>query len=118
VFSYAVAGILGSALLIVSFSDSLVRAWTFVSLLATLTTVVPYGASALASLAFQRREGAMVPIEVAAAIATLGTCVWIAASSGVVTMAWGLALMAAGLLVYRVMRQPLFSSSARLHPDA
>ena len=44
------------ALLLFNFSDSLVGAWTFVSLLATLTSVVLYNASALASLAFQRRE--------------------------------------------------------------
>jgi APA family basic amino acid/polyamine antiporter len=114
--SYAVAGVLASALLLFSFSDSLVGAWTFVSLLATLTSVVPYSASALASLAFQRRERTILPIELAAAVAALGTCIWIVISAGVPAVAWGGVLIAAGLPVYRLMHPPLFSSTARLQP--
>ena len=116
VFSYGIAGALASILLLLNFSDSLVGAWTFISLLATLTAMVPYAASALASLAFQRRERTMVRKELAAAIAALGTCLWIAASSGASAVVWGLVLIAAGLPVYRLMHRPLFPSTARLRP--
>ena len=115
-FSDVVAGVLASVLLLFSFSDNLVGAWTFVSLLATLTSVVPYSASALASLAFQRRERAIVPSELAAAVAALGTCIWIVIGSGVPAMAWGLALIAAGLPVYRLMHPPLLSSMPPVQP--
>jgi APA family basic amino acid/polyamine antiporter len=102
--SYVLAGCLSSTLLLFSFSDSLVGAWTFISLLATLTIVAPYAASALASIAFQRREGATTATGMGAAVVALVTCVWIIASSGVAVLAWGLVLLAAGLPVYGWLR--------------
>jgi APA family basic amino acid/polyamine antiporter len=102
--SYVLAGCLSSTLLLFSFSDSLVGAWTFISLLATLTIVAPYAASALVSIAFQRRDGAVRAGEMSAAVVALITCLWIVASSGFAVLAWGLVLMAAGLPVYGLLK--------------
>lgn len=102
--SYSLAGILASVLLIFSFTESLVGAWTFVSLLATLTGVPAFAMAALASIAYQRRENAVTAGESIPAVATLVTCVWIVASSGIAVALWGLVLLVAGLPVYRLMK--------------
>ena len=114
--SYVLAGCLSSTLLLFSFSDSLVSAWTFISLLATLTIVAPYAASALASIAFQRRDGAMTATGMGAAGVALITCVWIIASSGLAVLAWGVVLLAAGLPVYGWQRMRAISPAAGQSP--
>lgn len=96
------AGALASVLLLLNFSDGLVGAFTFIGLLATVTIVIPYGAAALASIALQR--AAPPPTRSSAAHLTaliaFAVCVWVIVSSGVSTVLWGLALLAAGLPVY------------------
>jgi APA family basic amino acid/polyamine antiporter len=105
VLSYVLAGLLASALLILSVSDTLVAAWTFIALMATLAIMIPYAATALASIAFQRRERRMAVGEMSAAGASLITCGWIAASSGWRVIGWTSLLLALGLPVYAWMRR-------------
>jgi APA family basic amino acid/polyamine antiporter len=105
VWSYVLTGLLGSILLIFSLSDTLVGAWTFIALMATLAMILPYAAAALASIAFQKREGKMRLRETSAAVMCVITCGWIAASSGGVVIGWTAALLVAGLPVYAVMRR-------------
>jgi APA family basic amino acid/polyamine antiporter len=97
--------LLASALLILSVSDTLVAAWTFIALMATLAIMIPYAATALASIAFQRRERRMAVGEMSAAGASLITCGWIAASSGWRVIGWTSLLLALGLPVYAWMRR-------------
>jgi APA family basic amino acid/polyamine antiporter len=98
-------GLLGSTLLIFSLSDSLVGAWTFIALMATLAMIIPFAAAALASIAFQRREGRVTVRETSAAVVCLITCSWIAASSGSAVIGWTAVLLVAGLPVYGFMRR-------------
>jgi APA family basic amino acid/polyamine antiporter len=118
VWSYMLVGTLASAMLIFSLNDTLVGAWTFIALMATLTIVVPYAATALASLAFQRREGRMAAGETSAAVVCLITCAWIAASSGWVVVGWAVVLMLAGLPVYALMRRKINPAGVPIPPTA
>ncbi|HWI20147.1 MAG TPA: amino acid permease, partial [Vicinamibacterales bacterium] len=105
VFANTIAGVLASLLLLLSFDATLVGAWTFISLLATVTIVIPYAAAALASIALQRRAGASRPRETVVATVAFATCVWIIVSSGFEAVGWGVALLLAGLPVYAVLRR-------------
>jgi APA family basic amino acid/polyamine antiporter len=103
--SNTIAGGLASALLLLNFSDSLIGAWTFMSLLATVTIVIPYAASALASLALQRRDNDTSATQTSVAVIALITCTWIILSSGFAAVAWGVVLLAAGVPVYAGVRR-------------
>ncbi|BCS33124.1 amino acid permease [Luteitalea sp. TBR-22] len=100
--SYIVAGGLASGLLLLNAADGLVHAFTFMGLLATLTTVVPYAAAALASLVLGRtgRTDPARSRHVAVAMCALLACAWVIASVGWSTAAWGLALLVLGVPVY------------------
>lgn len=117
-WSYVLTGLLGSMLLIFSLSDTLVGAWTFIALMATLAMIIPYAAAALACIAFQRREARVTVRETGAAVVGLVTCSWIAASSGWAVIGWTVVLLAAGLPVYAVMRRRISPADARIPPKA
>lgn len=115
-FSNTVAGALASILLLLSFNNTLVGAWTFMSLLATVTIVIPFAAAALASIALQRRARDVRAREVVVAAIAFATCVWIIVSSGFEAAGWGVVLMIAGLPVYALMRRHVSPAAARFPP--
>ncbi len=102
--SIVIAGALSSVMLIMSQTKGLVGAYTFVLLIATLTTVVPYAFASMAGLLLgihdkntspaRRRREAIVSI-----IAFL-ICMWVIASSGKDAAYWTLLLLMAGVPVY------------------
>jgi len=102
--SYVVMGVLASVLLLLSLSRGLVAAYEFVILIATLTTVIPYAFSAIASLILQLRDPdvsvAKSSFGAILAMIAFGVCFWVVAASGMETVYWVFLLTMAGLPVY------------------
>jgi APA family basic amino acid/polyamine antiporter len=102
--SIVIVGLLSSAMLIMNQTQSLVGAYTFVLLIATLTTIIPYAFCSMAGLLLglhdkatskgRRRREAIISI-VAFAI-----CMWVIASSGEEAVYWTFLLLMAGVPVY------------------
>jgi basic amino acid/polyamine antiporter, APA family len=99
-FSLVVAGVLMSALLLLNYSKGLVGAYTFIILIATLTSVVPYAFCAMASLVLapprRLRESAV-------AVVSFLVCMWVIASATYETVYWTFLLLIAGLPIYVVV---------------
>jgi APA family basic amino acid/polyamine antiporter len=105
-----VAGLVLSSLLItgllaLNFTASLVDQFTFIILLATLSTLIPYAFSSIAELVMLVREGKTLPGERVAgtftiAILALLYSLWAIVGSGWETVLWGFLLLVAGLPVY------------------
>jgi len=106
-FSLVVAGVLMSALLLLNYSKGLVGAYTFIILIATLTTVVPYAFCAMASLVLARPRRLW---ESAVAAVSFLVCMWVIASATHETVYWTFLLLMAGLPIYVVVTRK--SSSA------
>ena len=102
--SYVLSGMLASLLLILNFAKGLVAAYTFILLIATLTTVIPYAFSAISGLILQNRDPSISRAhrlrEGGVAAIAFGVCMWIIAASGFETVYWGFLLLMAGLPVY------------------
>lgn len=102
--SYALVGLLASVLLALNFSKGFVGAYTFLGLLATLTSVVPYAFAAAAGLILERRQPAATRSrrwrEAGVAWVAFLVCMWVIAASGVETVYWGFLLLMAGVPVY------------------
>lgn len=102
--SIVIVGLLSSAMLIMNQTQNLVGAYTFVLLIATLTTIIPYAFCSMAGLLLglhdkatskgRRRREAIISI-VAFAI-----CMWVIASSGEEAVYWTFLLLMAGVPVY------------------
>ena len=105
VLSSAVA----SVLIAMNYTRGLVEAFTFLILLATLATLVPYVFSTLTELLLALRAGEGAPFRRRAV--RLSTCavafaysVWAIAGAGRDAVFWGFLLLVAGLPVFVVMR--------------
>ena len=102
--SFVIAGLLASAMLIMSQTKGLVGAYTFVILIATLTTVVPYAFSAMAGLLLGLHDEKTSPArrnrEAVISIVAFLICIWVIASSGEDAAYWTLLLLMAGVPVY------------------
>ncbi len=102
--SLVIAGILASAMLIMSQTKGLVGAYTFVILIATLTTVVPYAFSSMAGLLLGIHDEKTSPTrrrrEAIISIVAFLICMWVIASSGEDAAYWTLLLLMAGVPVY------------------
>jgi APA family basic amino acid/polyamine antiporter len=109
VFGLVVSSLLVSALMLMNYTKGLVDAFTFVILLATLTTLVPYAYSAAAQayLYFTEPEAfrvkAMVRDTVIAALA-FAYSAWAIAGSGQDIIAKGFMLLLAGVPIYVGMK--------------
>jgi len=105
--SYVLMGSLASILLVLNFSRGLVAAYEFIILIATLTLIIPYAFSAIASLILQMRDPIGSPARswAAAAVAVIafGVCFWVIATSGMETVYWVFLLIMLGLPVYAVV---------------
>ena len=102
--SYVLMGAFASLLLIFNFSRGLVAAYTFIVLIATLTLIIPFAFSAIASLILQRRDpaasGAQRWREATVAVTAIGVCIWVVVASGMETVYWVLLLLTLGLPVH------------------
>jgi APA family basic amino acid/polyamine antiporter len=106
VLGLVVSSLFATALVALNYTESLVDQFTFIILLATLSTLVPYLLSALSELVHLRRDSTSrthtkPPTRAAiVALAALGYSIWAVVGSGMETLAWGTLLMAAGLPLY------------------
>src|SRR5262249_39401057 len=97
-----IAGVLATGLIGLNYARGLVKLFTFIILLATLSTLVPYAFCSLAGFILQRRERGLPWSVGAAAIATLAFIysMWTIGGAGLETVYWGFLLLMAGLPVY------------------
>ncbi len=109
VFGLVVSSVLVTGLMLMNYTKGLVDAFTFIILLATLTTLVPYAysAAAQAHLYFTEREiferGSFVRDTVIAGLA-FAYSVWAITGSGKDIIAKGFVLLLAGIPVYVLMK--------------
>lgn len=105
--SYVLMGAFASLLLVLNFSRGLVAAYTFIVLIATLTLIIPYAFSAVASLILQLRDPAATRAqrrrEAIVAMTAFGVCIWVIAASGMETVYWVFLLLMLGLPVHVVV---------------
>lgn len=105
--SYVLIGAFSSVLLVLNFSRGLVAAYEFIILIATLTLIIPYAFSAIASLILQLREPAGSPARswtaAAVAIVAFVVCFWVVAAAGMETVYWVFLLVMLGLPVYAIV---------------
>jgi APA family basic amino acid/polyamine antiporter len=109
VFGLVVSSILLTGLMLMNYTKGLVDAFTFVLLLATLTTLVPYAYSAAAQVhlyftepeLFERR---LFVRDTIIATAAFAYSVWAITGSGKDVIAKGFVLLLAGIPVYVVMK--------------
>ncbi len=103
-FALIVSNILASVLIVMNFSKGLVDQFIFITLLATLTTLVPYLFSALAELMIYIRTGRTIAKSVApvVALATVGFLysAWAIIGAGQEIVFLGFLLLMAGVPVY------------------
>jgi APA family basic amino acid/polyamine antiporter len=109
VFGLVVSSVLVTGLMLMNYTKGLVDAFTFIILLATLTTLVPYAysAAAQAHLYFTEREiferGRFLRDTVIATLA-FAYSVWAITGSGKDIIAKGFILLLAGIPVYVLMK--------------
>jgi APA family basic amino acid/polyamine antiporter len=115
VLGLVISSALATGLMALNFTATLVEQFTFIILLATLSTLVPYAFSAVAQLVLLRQEGRPTAGDFwkAALIPTLALLysLWAMAGSGRTTVFWGAILLAAGVPVY--LRQMAHQSRPR-----
>jgi APA family basic amino acid/polyamine antiporter len=100
-----IASALATGLMALNFTASLVEQFTFIILLATLSTLIPYVFSAVAELVIFVREresfrGERLAGASVIAVLALLYSLWAIYGTGKETVLWGLVLMVAGLPVY------------------
>ena len=109
VFGLVVSSVLVSGLMLMNYAEGLVEAFTFIILLATLTTLVPYAYSAAAQAylyltepeLFDRRNFVR---DVAIAALAFAYSVWAITGSGKDIIAKGFVLLLAGIPIYIAMK--------------
>ena len=109
VFGLVVSSVLVSALMLMNYTKGLVDAFTFVILLATLTTLVPYAFSAAAQAWLWLVEGEEFNVkhlvrDVVVAALAFAYSVWAIAGAGDDIVTKGFVLLLAGIPVYIGMR--------------
>ncbi|OFW09655.1 MAG: hypothetical protein A3H96_02615 [Acidobacteria bacterium RIFCSPLOWO2_02_FULL_67_36] len=97
-----IAGVLTTGLIAMNYARGLVDLFTFVILLATLSTLVPYAFCSLAGFMLQRRDARMRMSGGAIAIAALAFVysMWAIGGAGADVVYWGFLLLMSGLPVY------------------
>jgi basic amino acid/polyamine antiporter, APA family len=100
--SMVIAGLLATALISMNYARGLVDLFTFIILLATLSTLVPYTFCSLAGFVLHRRAHGLPWSTGAAVIAGLAFIysIWAIGGAGAETVYWGFLLLLAGLPVY------------------
>ena len=96
-----IAGLLTTGLIALNYTRDLVGLFTFIILLSTLSTLVPYVFSSLALFLLPERGREALPRGIAAAaILAFAYSLWAMAGAGAETIYWGFLLLIAGLPVY------------------
>ncbi|GAA0265353.1 amino acid permease [Actinomadura nitritigenes] len=123
-----VSSVLVTVLMVMNYNSSLVDQFTFIILLATLTTVIPYAYAAAAELVLLATDRAAFSgrrLSVAAVIALLafGYSVWAIAGAGYEVVYKGTLLIFAGMpvyawLKYRENRTPIKAVGSGTEPPA
>jgi APA family basic amino acid/polyamine antiporter len=108
VFGLVVSSLIATALIAMNYTRGLVGAFTFLILLATLATLIPYVFSSMTDLLFAMRSHAtasLLDVLRPATIAALAFAysLWAVVGSGRDTVYWGFLLLLAGLPVYIAM---------------
>ena len=101
-----IGAVLTTALIAMNYSRGLVQLFTFIILLATLSTLVPYAFCALAAFMIQRDDPRM-RLSAGAAATCAGAFVyslWAIGGAGADVVYWGFLLLMAGLPVYVFVR--------------
>jgi APA family basic amino acid/polyamine antiporter len=102
-----VSSIVATALTVMNYTRGLVEAFTFLIVLATLATLVPYVFASLAALVISARERAGHRAAAAGtwllALGAFGYALWAIAGAGRDAVYWGFLLIIGGLPVYAVM---------------
>ena len=105
VFGLVFSSMLASVLLMMNYTKGLVDQFTFILLLATLNTLVPYVVCSMAELAMKIRRGERIswPLVLLSGGAFLYS-LWAIAGAGQEIVYWGFILLVAALPVYVVMQ--------------
>lgn len=107
-FSLVIAACIASILIVMNFTKGLLAAFEMLVILSTLTTLLPYAASALSEFILQKRDaevsGAVRYRAVIIAIGALAFSVFAILGSGLEVAAYGLVLLAAGYPIYRLQK--------------
>jgi APA family basic amino acid/polyamine antiporter len=89
-----------------NYTKGLVGAFTFIILLATLTTLIPYAFSSMALVVSDLRQRRAPPARrVTVALLAFAFSVWAIVGSGAQTVMWGCVLLLLGVPVYAGMRR-------------
>ncbi|RDI99862.1 amino acid permease [Dyella solisilvae] len=110
-----VSGALTSALIATNYTRSLVALFTFMILLSTATTLLPY---LVTTLAWWRLEGRGAHwLRRLVAMAALAFSLWALAGAGAEPLLWGLVLLAAGLPIYAWQRRRMVGTARVQSPS-
>jgi basic amino acid/polyamine antiporter, APA family len=116
-FALIVSGLLSSALVVMNYTKGLVAAFETLILLSTLTTLLPYAASALSDVALQKRDAAVGKVKnwksLSIAVGALAFSLFAIVGSGLEVAVYGLILLVAGLPIYYRLRRRDPSKSTR-----
>jgi APA family basic amino acid/polyamine antiporter len=103
-----ISSVLVTLIVAANYTKGLVGAFTFIILLATLTTLVPYAFSSMALVVSDLRSRRAPPARrITVALLAFAFSVWAIVGSGAETVLWGCVLLLAGLPVYAGMRRRL-----------
>jgi basic amino acid/polyamine antiporter, APA family len=108
-FGLVVSSVLVTGLILMNYTKSLVDQFTFIILLATLTTLVPYAYSAMAQLMLMATDraafsGRRLATDATIALLAFGYTLWAIAGAGYEVVFKGFLLLLAGIPVYVWMR--------------
>ena len=100
------SSILASVLMVFSFAESLVDAFTFMITLSTLSTIIPYlfSAGSLAILGFEK-EGPHISKKIVLALATFIFCLWLLYGCGAEIVFYGFFLLMLGIPFYAYLKR-------------
>ncbi len=109
VFGLVVSSVLVTGLMLMNYTESLVDQFTFILLLATLTTLVPYAYSAAAQMYLlfadrARFQGRRLAIDAGIALLAFAYSVWAIAGAGADIVFKGFMLLMLGVPVYVYMK--------------
>ena len=101
-----VSSVLASILMVFSFSDSLVEAYTFMILISTLSTIVPYlfSTGSLAILSLQE-GGTLFNKKVFISIGAFIFCLWLLIGCGADIVFYGFILLVLGIPIYVYLKR-------------
>ena len=108
-----VAAAIASLLIVMNYTKGLLAAFEMLIILSTLTTLLPYAASALSEFVLQKRDAAQGKgVSYKSLIIALGALLFslfAIVGSGLDVAAYGLVLLAAGYPIYRLQKRKAVS---------